>query len=217
MTDAMLVAILGISGTVITSGLGAFFTYLNLKSQHTLKNNELRQQFEHESKEKQISRLIEKRALYLNLISEYLQAITQNTHILERQLLEIERISKSIDMVAWANSNSKDIIKILENVNNEISKYRNGVEVKRVQITDNRLSDLVNKAMTISSNVIHGIQEYFRLQKKHGDGDYEGNPNDEINANTANLRSLSSQLYSSIRECNFRIEEILSGKEEQTL
>lgn len=213
MTEAMWVAIVGISGTIVGTILGGLLTYWNTKAQIRSRTNELRQQFEHERKEKQIAKLIERRASYLNPIGQHLQSITSSAHAIEKSLRDLVFMCGSDDTIAWADSRSPVVLHDITNCVKAISGDMDGIEMLRVQVTDSQLLTLMRNTLHLGENVSKEFQKLVGMRIEHAEGHVGDKPNKEISDQCTHILNMTIELFESIRESNKRIEEILSGIE----
>ncbi len=213
MTEPILVAIIGASGIVVGSLLAVFVTYMTTKAQNSSRTNELRLQFEHERKEKQIARLIEKRAPYLNHIGQHLQSITKSAHFIEKRLRDLVFMCGSDDIIAWADPRSPVVLYDITNSIKAISGDMDGIEMLRIQITDSRLLTLIRDTLVLGGNASKELQKLGEMRIKHAEGHVGDEPNKEISYQCTHILNLTIKLFESIRESNRQIEEILSGIE----
>ena len=214
VTEAMLVAIVGISGVIIGTVLGGILTYKSTKAQIRARINELHEQFAHERKEKQITRLIERRASYLNPISENLQSITKSVHYIEKKLRDLVFLCGNDETVAWAHPKSGKYLEDMRNSVESVSRYMDNIEMLRTQNTDSQSGDLISNNHALSYEVTSEIYKLSTMQIRHGKGHVSNEPaNKEISYHCTNAFNVSTKVFESIRKSNHRIEAILSGME----
>lgn len=214
MTEPILVAIIVASGIVVGSLLTVFLTYMTTKAQNSSRTNELRLQFEHERKEKQIARLIEKGRHYLNHIGQHLQSITKSAHFIEKRLRDLVFMCGSDDIIiAWADPRSPVVLHDIAESVKAISGDMDGIEMLRIQITDSRLLTLIRDTLVLGNNASKELQKLGKMRIKHAEGHVGDEPNKEITYQCTHILNMTTKLFESIRESNRRIEEILSGIE----
>ena len=109
MTDALWIAIIGILGTLAAALMGALFAYLSLKSQNKSRalemekqfanrSLEMEKQFAHEDKKIIANRI--KKGLYLDPIYQEIISISKYSHLIEKNLSDINHWSR-LDSVLW--------------------------------------------------------------------------------------------------------------------
>ena len=213
MTELILVAIIGACGIVVGSLLTVFVTYMTTKAQNSSRTNELRLQLEHERKEKQITRLIERRVSYLNQISEYLQLIVESTHSIEKSLLTLTYCTGDENIIAWADSRARVSVDAVVKEVGSIAKYIEGIEKLRVKNNDNQLASQIKTTLSLGQRVSDGVHELHNMEIRHGEGEMGNNPNKEISFLCVKIGNATNEFFTAIRQTNRRIEEILCGME----
>ncbi len=239
MTEAEIVAASGIGGTILGVVIGSLSAFLNTRSQLKARGLDLQEQFAHEDKEKVIARRIERRSSYLSPIGQEILSIAKAAHSIEKNMSELVKWSGG-DNIVWSYSPASAHLEAVREPEQRISQSLDTIEILRPQNTDDRFFGFMRQTIALSDQVLIDVAEIRSMRDRHGEGDFsykvgrvsallnvetvsltgrptnlEENPNKQIQYQCMRILEMVTALFESIRLCNKRIEDLLSGTEEK--
>ncbi|OGO18423.1 MAG: hypothetical protein A2Z15_05305 [Chloroflexi bacterium RBG_16_50_11] len=167
-------------GTIIGGLIGVIGSILGfiIQGYYSKKNTEL--QLESEKRERQITRLIEKRAPYLSPINEQQQSVISSIHNIEKRVRDLEFACGDENVIAWADPRTIGYLQDITNSNDSISTATDNIEMLRVRNSDKKLAEHLTNTINLTVDISKETMKLHRLRIKHGEGNTGNNPNKEI-------------------------------------
>jgi hypothetical protein len=219
MSDVIVVAILGITGTVIGTAVGAIVTgylsYRNTKLQITARSTELKEQLQHQQREARRNLLSEDRKQYLVPLRE---TTSKWAAELTRLIDQTDSIGRDMKMSEqWPNiykRSSIDLrIKALEETEDRMKDSKQKLEDLCGQVYDEKLSLCIDEVLFKEGEVhhnsfpiLHREIHYWRVNPKEG-------ILKSLDVALQKNRKASLELREELQKVNKRIEELLIGDE----
>jgi phage terminase large subunit-like protein len=165
--------------------------------------------------------------------------ISKSSHLAEKTLSNVNRWT-NLEGVVWQY---KQVSHYLDNINEQmglISKSLDTIEIIVQQNTDEKLFTLIRQIISIADLLVKETNEINNMKIRHGEGefDYKTNsitpvfpivdeihltkqpsdlndePNKQVAYQSIRCMEITTVLFKNIRQCNKRIEDLLSGVED---
>jgi hypothetical protein len=221
MSDVMLIAILGIIGTLLGAVAGAaitgYISYRNTKLQITARSAELKEQLEHHQREARRSLRAEDRKRYLVPLRETATKwVVELTRMIE-QTDSIGRTIKRPKLYPFMGSGKKESVEpqkqTLEVIQRRMEASKKKLEDLLGQVNDEELILSIDEVLLKESDVRHNSFPILNYQI----GMWLGTPKEDIAESLNNAlrenRKASIELRRQLQKVNKRIEELLLGDE----